>query len=172
MVYSKPSKATGEKYSRNLVSKNLRLVAAMTPYRVTIPAISGIPKYYSHASQPRHGHSVRAITHNEHGYRNIPISDLTSVVRVADHVDEEHGVGAEQCDLQQGVDYDEDRAVLIVSACEVVPDDDHCDTSSDTDHDDAGAISREVGQCRPRKAQHEKWSYNPVQDEGYEQVLP
>jgi hypothetical protein len=45
MVYSRPMRESGENIGKNLLVKKLFPASRMSPYRVTTPARSGIPRY-------------------------------------------------------------------------------------------------------------------------------
>merc|ERR1712093_680321 len=57
-----------------------------------------------------------------------------------DDVDEEDCHRSVEHDLEDGVDDDNDGAVVMIPTRKLVPDHDHCDTTSQADHDDTDSV--------------------------------
>src|SRR5665647_884983 len=74
----------------------------------------------------------------------------------------ERGVGE---DLEDRVEGDQDRGHLAVTACQVVPDQDHGDAPGQADQDDAGAVRGLVGQEQPGQGEHHRRADHPVQQQ-------
>ena len=81
---------------------------------------------------------------------------------VADDADEEDGEGRVEDHLQDGVDGDEDGAVLGVAAGEARPDEHHGDAARHADEDEAVAETRFVGEEAPGEGEHEGGGEEPV----------
>ena len=77
--------------------------------------------------------------------------------------------GGEREDLEDGVERDQDRRGLPVTAGEVVPDQDHGDAPGEADDDQAGAVLRQVGQEQPGQGEHQRRADDPVEHDGGDQ---
>lgn len=91
---------------------------------------------------------------------------------VTDDFDVKESEGREEDYLQDGVEGDQDGAVISVAVGQVRPDEHHGDTSCYADEDEAlakiGAV-REEGPC---ETAHEERGEDPVEDEGEEDLDP
>ncbi len=67
------------------------------------------------------------------------------------HLEVEEGEGRVEDDLQDGVDGDEDGAVLGAAIGQLVPEQDHGDAARQSHQDHPRPVVRQVRQRRPRK---------------------
>ena len=68
------------------------------------------------------------------------------------YLEVEKGKGGIEHNLQDGIDGDQDGAVLGAAARELVPNQDHRDAPREADQYHAVAVVRQIRQCRPRKS--------------------
>ena len=79
--------------------------------------------------------------------------------------DEDVGVDREEEHLEDRVEGDQAGAVFAVALGQVIPDDDHGDTTGKADHDQADHVLGLVVQEDHRQAEHQDRANDPVLDE-------
>ena len=83
-----------------------------------------------------------------------------------EHRGEEVGIGREEEHLEDRVERDEPGAVFGVPLGEIVPNDDHRDTTSEADEDEAEHVLGLVTKKHHREREHQEGADEPVLHEG------
>jgi len=105
--------------------------------------------------------SYFAITHHE-----------SVIVLVAHDSDVEHCKRREQNDLQDGVERHQNSAIIAVALCQIIPYQNHCDATGNTNEYQAVPEIWSIGKKSPSQSYHKKWCDNPIEDERDTDLYP